>query len=194
MGDMMAEENFEEETCLYVLNGQQQKALKGGAQFVRKDFFKKGSLGRFVVSCGEGMADAKKKALLDQFGEETYKEREGKKRLDEEWKTCLREGDNLDALRLAKRSGMPQDPAVLELLFRRWRTDDASEYRLNWKYLCEYLPEFEERFGKETFLSLCNEHALVGDMYSAIEHERGNMQGYEAEYLHFCYSHRISKS
>lgn len=193
--ELFLEEKASEEKAerLFVANGRQNKALKNGAVFVRKDFFRKKSEGYFTVSHKEGMTGEKKSALISEFGRAAFEKKEEIKQLDEAWKEVLEKGDNLDALHLAKKRGLPHAHDVLEKMFQKWRTDDENEYQLNWKYLCDYLPEFEKRFGKEAFMSICNRHALVGDMLSAIEHERENMVSYEAEYLHFCYSHRKEK-
>lgn len=181
-----------EKELLFVTNGKQSKALSSGAVFIRKDFFSKGSEGHFVVSDKEGMTDKKRSDLLAEFGKEVFEAKQRDIALDDEWRKVLSSGDNLDALRLAKTEGkgLPLSDEVLALMFKKWRTDDPNEYRLNWKYLCDYLPEFGDRFGKQAFLSICNRYALTGDMRTAIEQKKDQMKAYEPEYLHFCYSHR----
>lgn len=105
----------------------------------------------------------------------------------------IRAADNFTLLEALKAGKLSLIDDVMILVFRQFRKNNSEcDYTVVWTHLCQYLPAFNNLFGRERYLLLHQTHNLCGKMEKSIP--KSEMKLVEKEFLYFVYEFPYQKS
>lgn len=103
-----------------------------------------------------------------------------------DYKSYLDNTSNLIVLYNLKRTGLPKSDEELALLFKKFNVRNNGDYPVSWEHLCIFLPEIENEFGIERYLSIHKKYDLGGpDIKQSIN--KSEMSELEKEFMLFVY-------
>ena len=103
-----------------------------------------------------------------------------------DYKAYLDTTSNLQILYSLKRDGLPTTDEELTLLFKKFNVRNNGDYLVHWEDLQAFLPEVEDQFGQEKYMSIHKKYDLGGpDIKQSIIQSK--MSDLEREFMLFVY-------
>lgn len=103
-----------------------------------------------------------------------------------DYKSYLDNTSNLVVLYNLKRTGLPKSDEELTLLFKKFNIRNNGDYLVHWEDLQKFLPEVEDQFGQEKYMSIHKKYDLCGpDIKQSIN--KSEMSELEKEFMLFVY-------
>ena len=104
----------------------------------------------------------------------------------EGYEDYLKNTSVLQILYQLKQDGFPTNEQEQALLFKKFNIRNNGDYLVHWEDLQAFLPEVEDQFGQEKYMSIHKKYDLCGpDIKQSIN--KSEMSELEREFMLFVY-------